>query len=217
MRLPKKSIGSCLPKAGEEQAHEPAGAVEQVEPECIGRRPRELVDPKIEEHRGGVVKNTGDGLLAEFPSVVAAVVCAVEVQRGMAEANAAVSPDKRIEFRVGINLGGGPRFALWASPLHTEAEPFLRVSGPRIAPTVPPIPAVLEYLGCQQTTVGRMLTIDAIAAIRAEIQTLLTKLKPITDAIISGQADAALLDENNLLQQKVADLDRRRKQLEASV
>jgi hypothetical protein len=62
-----------------------------------------------------------------------------------------------------------------------------------------------------------MLTIDAIAAIRAEIQTLLTKLKPITDAIISGQADAALLDENNLLQQKVADLDRRRKQLEASV
>ena len=44
-------------------------------------------------------------MLAEFPSVVAAVRCAVEVQRGMAEANAAVSPDKRIEFRVGINLG----------------------------------------------------------------------------------------------------------------
>src|SRR5277367_5360846 len=65
----------------------------------------ELVDPKIAEHRGRVVKNTGDGFLAEFPSVVDAVRCAVEVQRGMAECNAATLPDKRIEFRVGINLG----------------------------------------------------------------------------------------------------------------
>jgi TolB-like protein/class 3 adenylate cyclase/cytochrome c-type biogenesis protein CcmH/NrfG len=66
---------------------------------------RELVEPKIKEHRGRTVKNTGDGLLAEFSSVVAAVRCAVEVQQGMAEANAAIPPDKRIEFRVGINLG----------------------------------------------------------------------------------------------------------------
>ena len=49
---------------------------------------RELVDPKIAEHRGRIVKNTGDGLLGEFPSVVDAVRCAVEVQRGMAERNA---------------------------------------------------------------------------------------------------------------------------------
>jgi len=89
--------------SGDHGAFHPA--ILPYRPECIGRRPRELVDPKIEEHRGRVVKNTGDGLLAEFPSVVAAVRCAVEVQRGMAEANAAVSPDKRIEFRVGINLG----------------------------------------------------------------------------------------------------------------
>jgi class 3 adenylate cyclase len=66
---------------------------------------RSLVDPKIAEHRGRVVKYTGDGLLAEFSSVVDAVRCAVEVQRGMAERNAEVPPDKRIEFRVGIHQG----------------------------------------------------------------------------------------------------------------
>jgi class 3 adenylate cyclase/pimeloyl-ACP methyl ester carboxylesterase len=64
-----------------------------------------LVDPKIEEHRGRIVKSTGDGVLVEFASVVDAVRCAVEVQRGMSERNAKVSVDKRIEFRVGINLG----------------------------------------------------------------------------------------------------------------
>jgi class 3 adenylate cyclase/pimeloyl-ACP methyl ester carboxylesterase len=64
-----------------------------------------LVDPKIEEHRGRIVKTTGDGMLVEFASVVDAVRCAVEVQRGMSERNASVSVDRRIEFRVGINLG----------------------------------------------------------------------------------------------------------------
>jgi adenylate cyclase len=66
---------------------------------------RELVNPKIAEHRGRVVKNTGDGFLAEFASVVDAVRCAVEVQRGMGEMNAGTPPEKRIEFRIGINLG----------------------------------------------------------------------------------------------------------------
>jgi TolB-like protein/Flp pilus assembly protein TadD len=66
---------------------------------------RELVDPKIAEHRGRIVKNTGDGLLADFASVVDAVRCAVEFQREMAGRNAGVPPDRRIEFRVGINLG----------------------------------------------------------------------------------------------------------------
>jgi TolB-like protein/class 3 adenylate cyclase len=66
---------------------------------------RELVNPKITEHRGRVVKNTGDGFLAEFPSVVEAVRCAAELQRGMANRNAETPEDKRITFRVGINLG----------------------------------------------------------------------------------------------------------------
>jgi adenylate cyclase len=66
---------------------------------------RVLVDPKISEYRGRVVKNTGDGMLAEFNSVVDAVRCAVEVQRGMAERNTDVPEEKRIEFRIGVNLG----------------------------------------------------------------------------------------------------------------
>jgi adenylate cyclase len=66
---------------------------------------RDLGDPKIKEHRGRIVKTTGDGLLVEFSSVVDAVRCAVEVQQGMAARNAAVPEARRIEFRMGINLG----------------------------------------------------------------------------------------------------------------
>jgi TolB-like protein/class 3 adenylate cyclase len=66
---------------------------------------RELADPKIKEHRGRIVKTTGDGLLLEFASVVDAVRCAVDVQREMAQRNADVPPERRIEFRMGINVG----------------------------------------------------------------------------------------------------------------
>src|SRR6266702_5228626 len=66
---------------------------------------RELIDPKIAEHQGRIVKTTGDGLLIEFPSVVEAVQCAIEVQRAMQDRNTNVPKDHRIEFRVGINLG----------------------------------------------------------------------------------------------------------------
>jgi adenylate cyclase len=73
--------------------------------ERLKQHGREMVDPKIAEHRGRIVKTTGDGLLAEFVSVVDAVRCAVELQRGMAARNAAVPATQRIEFRIGINLG----------------------------------------------------------------------------------------------------------------
>src|SRR6266853_1243298 len=66
---------------------------------------RELVDPKIKEHRGRIVKTTGDGMLVEFPSVVDAVRCAVEMQRGMVDRNAEIPEDQRITFRIGVNLG----------------------------------------------------------------------------------------------------------------
>jgi class 3 adenylate cyclase/pimeloyl-ACP methyl ester carboxylesterase len=64
-----------------------------------------LVDPTVAAHRGRIVKTTGDGLLVEFASAVHAVQCATELQRGMAVRNAMVSSDKRIEFRMGINIG----------------------------------------------------------------------------------------------------------------
>jgi adenylate cyclase len=66
---------------------------------------RELVDPKISEYGGRIVKTTGDGLLVEFASVVDAMRCAIEVQKGMAERNALVPENKRIEFRIGIHQG----------------------------------------------------------------------------------------------------------------
>ena len=81
------------------------GADEEGTHERLKAHLRELVDPKIKEHRGRTVKNTGDGFLADFPSVVDAVRCAVEVQRGLSERNAGIPPEKRIEFRIGINLG----------------------------------------------------------------------------------------------------------------
>src|SRR5438045_7836866 len=66
---------------------------------------RELIDPLIAEHKGRIVKTTGDGLLLEFPSVVEAVAHAVAVQRGMAERNVSAPEDQQIAFRVGVNLG----------------------------------------------------------------------------------------------------------------
>jgi adenylate cyclase len=64
-----------------------------------------VVDPAISERHGRIVKTTGDGLLVEFPSVVDALRCAVEVQQSMAERGAGIPEDRRLQFRVGINLG----------------------------------------------------------------------------------------------------------------
>jgi class 3 adenylate cyclase len=66
---------------------------------------KELFEPEVERHHGRIFKLMGDGLLAEFGSVVYAVECAVSLQRGMAERNAGVPDEKRIEVRIGINLG----------------------------------------------------------------------------------------------------------------
>src|SRR6266699_1238203 len=66
---------------------------------------RELINPAVSLHRGRIVKTTGDGILIEFPSVVDAVRCALDVQRGMASRNEEIPADQRIEFRVGINVG----------------------------------------------------------------------------------------------------------------
>ncbi len=81
------------------------GADEEGTLERLKALRRELVDPKIAEHRGRIVKTTGDGLLVEFASVVDAVRCAVAVQQAMAERDTGVAADNRIELRIGINLG----------------------------------------------------------------------------------------------------------------
>jgi adenylate cyclase len=81
------------------------GADEEGTHERLRAHFRELVDPKIAEHRGRTVKNTGDGMLVEFSSVVDAVRCAVEVQRGMAEREPGEPEERRIRFRIGVNLG----------------------------------------------------------------------------------------------------------------
>src|ERR1700726_1086732 len=81
------------------------GADEEGTHERLKTHLRELVDPKIKEHRGRVVKNTGDGFLAEFASVVDDVRCAVEVQRGMIDRELEVAEERRIRFRIGVNLG----------------------------------------------------------------------------------------------------------------
>jgi adenylate cyclase len=81
------------------------GADEEGTLERLKALRHELVDPKIAEHKGRIVKTTGDGLLVEFASVVDAVRCAVAVQQAMPERNTAVAADNRIELRIGINLG----------------------------------------------------------------------------------------------------------------
>jgi adenylate cyclase len=81
------------------------GADEEGTLSRLNAHRREFMDPKVAEHRGRIVKRTGDGVLIEFASAVDAARCAVEIQHGMAERNASVPQDKRIEFRIGVHVG----------------------------------------------------------------------------------------------------------------
>src|SRR5262245_42516169 len=65
----------------------------------------ELIDPSITKNNGRIIKTTGDGMLVEFASAVDAAECALKVQRRMARRNIDIAPDRRIEFRIGINIG----------------------------------------------------------------------------------------------------------------
>ncbi len=81
------------------------GADEEGTHERLKAHRRELVDPKIREHQGRIVKTTGDGMLVEFASVVDAMRCAAEVQRGMIDREPDMPDERRIRFRIGVNLG----------------------------------------------------------------------------------------------------------------
>jgi adenylate cyclase len=93
----------------------------------------ELLDPAIKMHRGHIANTAGDSILAEFGSVVDAVTCAVEIQRSMLERNSEIPPDRRIEFRIGINLGdviseGTDRATESMSRLGSKASPIAAAS-----------------------------------------------------------------------------------------
>src|SRR6202140_3645772 len=80
------------------------GADEEGTHERLQAHLQQLINPKIALHHGRIVKTTGDGMLAEFASVVDAMRCAAEVQRGMLDRDSDLEPDRRIRFRIGINL-----------------------------------------------------------------------------------------------------------------
>ena len=143
---------------------------------------REVADPKIKEHRGRIVNTTGDGLLGEFASVVDAVRCAVEVQREMAARNTGVQPERRIDFRIGVNLGDiilddndifavGVNFALEAD------APSLRAAAPMIVSVLPDL-SVVSSFACDPVSVPMNSQFDcnasnaSLSSARAEVATL---------------------------------------------
>ena len=81
------------------------GADEVDTLQTLRRHRSELIDPTIANRRGRIVKTTGDGLLAEFPSAVQAVACAIIIQQGLASRNTSMAEEKRLIFRIGINIG----------------------------------------------------------------------------------------------------------------
>jgi adenylate cyclase len=117
------------------------GADEEGTHERLKAHGRELLDPKIGEHSGRIVKTTGDGMLWEFPSVVDAVRCAAKLQRAMIDREASVPEVRRIRFRIGIKLGDVIVVGDDISSRHLVAEDKLdigerlgdgRVAGPRM-------------------------------------------------------------------------------------
>ena len=150
------------------------GVDEEETLERLKAHRRELVDSKIREHRGRIVKTTGDGMLVEFTSVVDAVRCAVEIQRGMIDRNANTAAEKCIAFRIGINLGDviidgddiyGDGVNI-AARLEALAEP----GGICVARTVrnqirDKLPYALEDMGEQSVkNIARPVRADAISA-----------------------------------------------------
>ncbi len=135
------------------------GADEEGTLERLKALRRELLDPKIAEHKGRIVKTTGDGLLVEFASVVDAVRCAVEVQQAMPERDTGVAADNRIELRIGINLGdmivGGDDLYGDGINIAARIEALTDAGGVFVSNTVHDhvrdrLPFVFEDLGEQQ-------------------------------------------------------------------
>jgi TolB-like protein/tetratricopeptide (TPR) repeat protein len=152
---------------------------------------RELLDPKIAEHKGRIVKTTGDGMLVEFASVVDAVRCAVEVQQAMAERNTDVAADNRIELRIGINLGDvivegddlygdGVNIAARIEALADPGSVF--VSNTVYEQVRDRLPFVFEDLGEQQVkNIARPVQVYRFRDIGADKSLLISPVPPLPD------------------------------------
>jgi len=159
------------------------GADEEGTLERLNALRRDLVDPKIAQHHGRIVKTTGDGLLVEFASVVDAVRCAVAVQQAMAERNSGGAVDNRIELRIGINLGDviveGDDLYGDGVNIAARIEALADAGGVFVSNTVHDhvrdrLPFAFEDLGEQQVkNITRPVRVyrvrDAIAAVKAAI------------------------------------------------
>ena len=185
------------------------GADEEGTLERLQAHRRELIDPKIGEHRGRIVKTTGDGLLAEFSSVVDSVRCAAEVQRGMVDREPEVPDERRIRWRIGINLGdviaeGDDIFGDGvnvAARLEALAEPGgLCVSGIVYDQIRDKLPYPLEDRGEQDVkNIARPVRVyalrrEAVAELPvSSISIAAPRHRPITAASIGAAAAAALI------------------------
>jgi adenylate cyclase len=146
------------------------GADEEGTLERLKALRRELLDPRIDEHHGRIVKTTGDGLLVEFPSVVDAVRCAVAVQQAMAGRDTDVAAGNRIELRIGINLGDviveGDDLYGDGVNIAARVEALADAGGVFVSNTVydhvrDRLPFVFEDLGEQQVRVYRVRDVGA--------------------------------------------------------
>jgi TolB-like protein/class 3 adenylate cyclase len=164
------------------------GADEEGTLHALKEHRQVLFDPQIATHSGRVVKTTGDGLLLEFGSVVDAVDCACAIQRGMAKRNIGVAPDRRIEFRIGINVGdiiidGGDIYGDGvniAARLETLAEPgCICVSR-----------AVRDELRDKRALAFQDLGEHSVKNIARPLRVY--RLAPAADAVASSKDEAAL-------------------------
>ena len=165
------------------------GADEEGTLERLKTLRSELVDPKIAEHRGRIVKTTGDGLLVEFASVVDAVRCAVEVQQAMPERDTGVGADSRIELRIGINLGDviveGDDLYGDGVNIAARIETLADAGGVFVSNTVHDhvrdrLPFVFEDLGEQQVkNIARPVRVYRVRAVGAGAATASTPVQPV--------------------------------------
>jgi adenylate cyclase len=181
------------------------GADEEGTLERLKALRREILDPKIAEHRGRIVKTTGDGMLVEFASVVDAVRCAVEVQQAVVERNTSIAADSRIELRIGINLGDviveGDDLYGDGVNIAARVEALADAGGVFVSNTVydqvrDRLPLVFEDLGEQQLkNIARSVRVYRVG----DLDTVGTLSAPVSSAVpLPDKPSLAVLPFSNM-------------------